>query len=513
MHQVAATRLDTASNGRDLAVRVAWWSGVEPCTVLAGVDVARDGNTFTLTVREGSGAPPDTACIEIAQYKATIVDLGELEPGTYTVTAFGDAPPVTVTIDDPAARRRDDRSAARFSGLTDTPPVNLFDLFAVIILVTAILAGIRTGALPQVGGVVGAIGGLLLILALAPLLLGATGTLEPIPRALAVLGPCCCAVALGEAIGPRWAASRPASWAGASCRAWTAPRAASSGRSRRCSSCGWPAGCWPPGRSPALGRAATPSVVVRGVDQVLPPPTVVVGQIAGALDASGLPDVFVGLDPLPLPAVDTPTDPQAARIAASAVDGTARITDPGLRQPGQRHRRDRGARLRRHERARRRGRDRDPGHDRLRRRRRRARPVRPEPRLAVLHVPGLDGRALRFATSVPERGATGAALGYAGGGSLAVLPAAVAGAYEAIGHDIYDGRRSGARSSSCARPSSRATRAARSIFQDGTVGGLVFAESRTDPEVGYALCPVAIATRVRRRSGRTGVVDVGRCID
>ncbi len=99
VHQVAATRLDTALNGRDLAVRVAWWSGVEPCTVLAGVDVARDGNTFTLTVSEGSGAPPDTACIEIAQYKATIVDLGELEPGTYTVTAFGDAPPVTVTID------------------------------------------------------------------------------------------------------------------------------------------------------------------------------------------------------------------------------------------------------------------------------------------------------------------------------------------------------------------------------------------------------------------------------
>jgi hypothetical protein len=99
VHQVAATKLDTALNGRDLAVRVAWWSGVEPCNVLAGVDVARDGNTFTLTVREGSGAPSDTACIEIAQYKATIVDLGELEPGTYTVTAFGDAPPVTVTID------------------------------------------------------------------------------------------------------------------------------------------------------------------------------------------------------------------------------------------------------------------------------------------------------------------------------------------------------------------------------------------------------------------------------
>ncbi len=99
VHSIGATKLDAATNGRDLAVRVSWWSGVEPCNVLAGVDVARDGTTFTLTVREGSAAPPDTACIEIAQYKATVVDLGELEPGTYTITAFGDAPAVTVTID------------------------------------------------------------------------------------------------------------------------------------------------------------------------------------------------------------------------------------------------------------------------------------------------------------------------------------------------------------------------------------------------------------------------------
>jgi hypothetical protein len=99
VHPVGAAKLETAINGRDLAVRVSWWSGVAPCNVLAGVDVARDGTTFTLTVREGSAAAPDTACIEIAQYKATIVDLGELEPGSYTITAFGDAAPVTVTID------------------------------------------------------------------------------------------------------------------------------------------------------------------------------------------------------------------------------------------------------------------------------------------------------------------------------------------------------------------------------------------------------------------------------
>ena len=267
------------------------------------------------------------------------------------------------------------------------------------------------------------------------------------------------------------------------------------------------------GPFPALGRAATQSVVVRGVDQVLPPPTVVVGQIAGALDASGLPDVFVGLDPLPLPAVDTPTDPQAARIAASAVDSTARITTRAcdsqvngtgvIVAPGyvvtNAHVVAGATAIRA-----------TIGSDVAD-----AEPVLFDPNLdvAVLHVPGLDGRALRFATSVPERGATGAALGYAGGGSLAVLPAAVAGAYEAIGHDIYDRaqvRREIVELRAAIEPGDSGGPL---ILEDGTIGGLVFAESRTDPEVGYALSPVAIATRVSPAIGRTGVVDVGRCID
>ncbi len=97
VHPVGAVRLDPSLDGRHLSVRVAWWSGVEPCNVLAGVDVVRDGSTFTLTVREGSAAR-GVACIEIAMYKATIVDLGQLDAGDYTVTAFGEAPPLSVTI-------------------------------------------------------------------------------------------------------------------------------------------------------------------------------------------------------------------------------------------------------------------------------------------------------------------------------------------------------------------------------------------------------------------------------
>ncbi len=98
VHPVAAAKLEAAVNGRNVAVRVAWWSGVEPCNALAGITVARDGNKYLLTVNEGSAAPPDRVCIEIAMYKAAVVDLGELDPGTYTINAFGDAPPVEVTV-------------------------------------------------------------------------------------------------------------------------------------------------------------------------------------------------------------------------------------------------------------------------------------------------------------------------------------------------------------------------------------------------------------------------------
>ena len=50
------------------------------------------------------------------------------------------------------------------------------------------------------------------------------------------------------------------------------------------------------------------------------------------------------------------------------------------------------------------------------------------------------------------------------------------------------------------------------ILQDGTVGGVVFAEARTDPDVGYALSPTEVATRVAPAIGRTEAVDTGACV-
>ena len=390
--------------------------------------------------------------------------------------------------------------------------MNLFDLLALLVLVIAVLAGLRTGALPQVGGISGALAGLFIALGAAQWLVDVTRDLEPITRALVVLGALIGAVAVGEAIGS--AIGRAI--------AGRLDRGVISGLDRVTGGILGAAqalliiwllgGLLAVGPFPTLGRTASTSLSVRSLDAVLPPPTEVVGEIATALDGSGLPDVFVGLDPIPLQAVDIPTGTQASAIAKVAIASTARVTSRAcqtqitgtgtLIAPGylvtNAHvvagagtiRAAIGANI----------------VD--------ATPVLFDPDLdvAVLYVPGLSGPALRFAATDPVRGDQGVALGYAGGGVLAVLPAAVTGDYPATGRDIYGaGRitrnilelRAGVEPGDSGGPL---------VLENGTIGGVVFAQSRTNPGVGYALTPTSVAVRVAPALGRTSPVSVGNCL-
>jgi hypothetical protein len=97
LHPAGVALIRSAVDGHHLSVELRWWSGIAPCTVLDSVTVDRSGTTFTLTPLEGS-SQRDVACDAIAQLKATVVDLGELDPGAYTIKAFGDPPAIEVTI-------------------------------------------------------------------------------------------------------------------------------------------------------------------------------------------------------------------------------------------------------------------------------------------------------------------------------------------------------------------------------------------------------------------------------
>ncbi len=97
-HPVAPIKLEASVDGRHVLVKVSWYSGIEPCSVLDSVKVDRTVGEIAISPLEGIG-DPTAVCIDIAQLKATIVDLGDLEPGTWRISApGGDAPALELTI-------------------------------------------------------------------------------------------------------------------------------------------------------------------------------------------------------------------------------------------------------------------------------------------------------------------------------------------------------------------------------------------------------------------------------
>ena len=85
-----------------------------------------------------------------------------------------------------------------------------------------------------------------------------------------------------------------------------------------------------------------------------------------------------------------------------------------------------------------------------------------------------------------------AALGYPGGGALTVMPAAVSGRYQAIGFDIYDEGRVRREILELRAAIERGDSGGPLILENGTVGGVIFAESRTNETSGTPWHPASV---------------------
>lgn len=390
--------------------------------------------------------------------------------------------------------------------------MNLFDVFAVLLVVVSVLLGFRSGALPQVGGMLGAVTGgglaILLVPRLSEPLAGVDPTIRPFLVLLGLLG----AVIAGESIG-----SAIGQWLGGGVR-----RSIFSGVDRLAGAAVggaqallilWLAGgLLAVGPVPRIAEWAQTSTVVRTLNATLPPPTELAVELGRLLDASGLPDVFVGFEPLPAPPVDRPDDPRARAIAAVAEASTLRVvaatcnlqsTGTGfVIAPGyvvtNAHVIAGGRTIRVTGSA--------GTHD--------ATPVLFDPDfdIALLHVPTLRAPVLRIATTNPARGAAAAALGYPNGGPLRIVAAAVAGAYPAVGRDIYASKRVERDILEIRADIERGNSGGPLVLADGTVGGVVFAEARTDDDVGYVLAPTDVSRRIAPAIGRTAPVATLGCL-
>lgn len=390
--------------------------------------------------------------------------------------------------------------------------MNLFDAGAVILLVVAVILGFRSGALPQVGGLIGALaGGGFAILAL-PYADDILQTLEPTARAFSVLLGLLLAIGLGEGLGS--AAGRALGQSLGTGVLGAVDRVAGgvAGAVQALLIVWLAGGLLAGGPMPRLAAQAQTSVAVRSLTAVLPPPTEIAVGLGRLLDASGLPEVFIGLEPVPAPPVDRPANPEVRRIAAAAERSTAKVqagscgaiatgsgfvvdaeyvvTNAHVVAGG------RGVRVTV---------DGDVWD---------AVPVLFDPGLdiAVLWVDGLDAPALTFADEDPRRGATGAALGFPGGGALTVTPSAVTGRYEAQGRDIYGHERVVRPILELRAAVERGSSGGPLVLADGSVGGVIFAESRSDEDVGYALAAGRVAEAVAAGIGETAEVATGDCL-
>lgn len=390
--------------------------------------------------------------------------------------------------------------------------MNPIDVVAVLLLVVAGLAGFRSGALPQLGGLAGAILAAIAGLTLLPIIQDPLSAIDPLPRAILVLAGLLVAIAFGEGVGSALGGALGDRLGHGVFGALDDVLGAGVGLVQGLLVVWLVGGLLAIGPFTTLASLARTSAVVRAMGVYLPEPADVAGDVADVLDDTGLPDLFVGLEPLPAPPVDRPSDPEAVAIGALGEASTVKISSAAcgtvLTGTGVAVAKGyvvtnahviAGAETTRlvHD---------GDTFDAV--------PVLFDPTLdvAVLRASRLEAEPLRFAAVDPQRGTRGAALGYPGGGPLTVVPAAVARRLEATGRDIYGGRLVERTVLELRAEIAQGDSGGPFMLADGTIGGLVFAEARTDPDVGYALTATSVAVRIAPALGRTDRVDTGDCL-
>jgi S1-C subfamily serine protease len=392
-------------------------------------------------------------------------------------------------------------------------PVNAVDLVVLCLAAFLAFAGWRSGAIPQVLGLAGALAGIAVVILLAPAAVGTLADLDPPARAFIALAGAFIVVAVAEAVGASiGGAIRDRLRPGVLGRLDQALGAVF-GVLQALLLAWLIGGLLAVGPVPALAKEAQRSAAVRSLLETLPPPGEVAADITGLIDASGLPAVFSGLEPFPATPVETPTQKAANQVAKPARGSVVRVDTVacGRGFTGTAFSVARGYFVTNaHVVA---------GAKKITLTPDGEEPVKatvvlfdPKLDLAVVRATGLKLPALELADETPERGTIGATLGYSGGEQLTVDPAAVSALITAVGRDLYGKTEVERAVVQLQSPVDPGDSGGPFVLEDGRVGAVVFAESRTDDSVGYALSPTAVAKRIAPALTRTMAVSTGSCL-
>jgi S1-C subfamily serine protease len=268
------------------------------------------------------------------------------------------------------------------------------------------------------------------------------------------------------------------------------------------------------GPFPVLSNEIRGSAIVRGLDEVLPRPPSLLAEVRQFFNQFGFPQVFAGLPEAPAGPVKGPSDKEVRAIAGLADQSTVRIEGEacGAIQEGSGFvAADRYVVTNAHvvagvKRGLQVQEQNGPSHGDVT-------VVLFDPKLdiAILRVNDLSLPVLSLDTKQEDRGTDGAFLGYPGGGSLRFGAAAVLRELTAVGRDIY-GRSVVSRDvyelQARVRPGNSG---GPFVLDDGSVGGVVFAASTTDGNVGYAIASTEVTPKLREADGKTAGVSTKGC--
>ena len=132
---------------------------------------------------------------------------------------------------------------------------------------------------------------------------------------------------------------------------------------------------------------------------------------------------------------------------------------------------------------------------------------------AVLRVNNLAGKSLPISTSHVDSGTAAAVLGYPGGGPFTANPAAVLDEFTATGRNIYGSGNTNRDVYEIQANVIPGNSGGPLVDKNGTVIGVVFAESTTYQHVGYALATGQVNTEIKQAIARNQPVSTGRCAE
>jgi S1-C subfamily serine protease len=131
--------------------------------------------------------------------------------------------------------------------------------------------------------------------------------------------------------------------------------------------------------------------------------------------------------------------------------------------------------------------------------------------LAILRSSGLAGGPLVLKTQKLGQNTPAVVLGYPGGGGFTASPAVILESFTATGRDIYNQGNTKRSVYSLKADVRQGNSGGPLITTDGTVAGVIFAESTTYEDVGYALTMEQVLTALNQAKDRTQSVATGSC--